>query len=105
MKPSANMNAETMSQIVVLENPASASPAFMMPRSGRSVQARIAMAPIGIGCRMKPAIVATNTASSLHAGAETPAGAGMNHRTMPIATQMRPRTTGGSPWPFFFSDI
>ena len=92
MKPVANMKADTISQIVPFEKPSSAWPAFMTPSTGRSAQAMIAMAPSGSGCRMKPAIVATKTASRPHACGPTPAGAGINQMIAPMATQIRPRS-------------
>ena len=64
IKPSANINADTINQIVVLEKPASASPVFITPKIGKSVMAIRAMAPMGIGCRMKPAMVAIKMARS-----------------------------------------
>ena len=104
IKPSANMKADTINQIVVLENPASASPVFMIPRMGSKVSAISAIAPMGIGCRIKPAIVAMKTANRPQAWAVTPAGAGINQMIAPIATHMRPRTRGLSPC-LFESDI
>ena len=64
IKLAANINAATMSQIVVFANPAKASPGFMTPMTGRTMQAMSAAAPMGSGRKMNAAIVAMNMASS-----------------------------------------
>ena len=88
MKPRERKNAQTMSQIVPLPKPIKASFVFRMPKKAQSVSERKATAPIGMGCRMKPAMVATKTAKSFQAAGERPAGTGQNQMTIPSPRTM-----------------
>ena len=86
MNPRDRKKAQTMSQIVPFPKPISASLVFRMPRMAQKVRDRNATAPIGMGRRINPAIVATKTAKSVQAFGESPSGHGNSHTASPRAS-------------------
>ena len=71
-------NAATTSHTTVLPKPPVASAIVSVPESTANATATKARAPMGIGRRTIPTIVATNTARSRNARGSTPSGAGTN---------------------------
>ena len=85
-KAVAMKKAATTSHTTVLPKPAVASAIVSVPVSTATPVATNAVAPIGIGRRTIPTIVATKTARSRQARGSTPAGAGASHSSAPTRT-------------------
>ena len=75
-------NEATTSHTTVLPKPAVASEIVRVPESTAKAAATNAMAPMGMGRSMIPAIVATKTARRCHARGCTPDGAGTSQRAV-----------------------
>jgi hypothetical protein len=85
MNPLANKNAATINQTVVSAKPDKASAGLSTFSNTLSEMLVNAMAPMGIGFRMKPTIVATKMANKCQACAVIPAGIGPNQMPAPTA--------------------
>src|SRR6478735_5962787 len=94
MTPREMKNATTISQIVVFENPDSASAGSSTPVTTVATRPTIVTAPIGSGRAMTPTMVATKIANMCQAGASTPAGGGTNQSTTPTTSGIAVRTSG-----------
>ena len=84
INPRDRKKAHTMSQIVPLPKPISTSLVLRIPKKAQIVSDRNATAPIGIGCKINPAMVATKMANKCYAASESPCGQGRNQMTAPI---------------------
>ena len=81
----AMKNAATTSQTTVLPKPPVASPMVSVPESTANETDTNARAPIGIGRRMMPTMVATKTARSCQARGSTPSGVGTSQIRAPTS--------------------
>ena len=85
--------AATTSQTTVLPKPAVASAIVRVPESTAKAAATKATAPIGMGRRMIPTIVATKMANRCHARGSTPDGIGTNQSAVPTRMTAARRAT------------
>ena len=101
MNPLVNKNAATISQIVVFEKPLKTVWRGRVPVSATTIIPIKVTAPIGIGFKISPRIVAANIARRRMPAGWTPSGTGRNqseNRTMKIRITLFLSRIGLSPF-------
>ena len=76
IKPLERKKAQTINQMVPLPKPINASPVLRTPVTAQNVRSKKATAPMEIGCRINPAMVAIKMANRCHALGVKPSGVG-----------------------------